>query len=224
MAGVAAIGVRQRFNPLNARMNYSHPLAAGLVFCGIPYLGVELMKNRNASSFVNERNASAFGTARRTTWDNNRTTDMSFTTGSFTIATAYNILGTVSAAQPSLRRGSYSSEGNNQGYEFGAGGTNRALFVIFRNNGSSNYMLDTTNFSRQVVQFGTSDGTTKRIYNGALQATSSTSGNLLPVDSTADVNINFGGTSASIACAWNRVLSTNEIAMYAADPYCLLSY
>jgi hypothetical protein len=149
---------------------------------------------------------------------------MIFTTGSFTIATAYNYLGTVSSSEPSFRRGGYTSEATNQGWQFGAGGTNRATLTLFRNNGSSNYLLE-AGISRQVVQFGTSDGTTKRIYNDALQAVSSTSGNLLPVEHlTADVNINFGGTSASIACAWNRVLSTNEIAMYAADPYCLLSY
>lgn len=224
MAGVAAIGVRQRFNPLNARLNYSHPLAVGLVFCGIPYLGVDLMKNRNATSFASGRNPGAFGAARRATWANARTTDMSFTTGGHTLAVAFNFLGTVSSNEPALRRGSYNSEGSNTGYEFGGSATNRAKYTMFRNNGSSNYVFQSSTIPRNGVLVATTDGTTKRLYENGLQTTSSTSGNLLPVDSTADVNINFGGTSASIACAWSRVLSTNEIAMFTADPYCVLSY
>lgn len=224
MAGVAAIGARQRFNPLNARMNYSHPLAMGLVFYGLPYLGVDLMKNRNADSFLGYRDAGGFGAACRLAWTNARTTDMSFTTGAHTIGMAYNFVGSASFGQQVIRRASYTSETVNSGWEHGVQTGTLSMNVMFRNNGSLNYLFTSSTFLRHVVQFSTTNGTTKQIYGNALQLASSTSGNLLPVDSTTDLDMNFSSTSASVVCAWSRVLSTNEIAMFTADPYCILSY
>jgi len=225
MAGVAAIGARQRFNPLGARMNYSHPLAKDLVFCGTPYSGVDFAKSRNVSSFQGDRNAGPFGAARRALWTNANTTDMSFTTGSHTLAVATNALGTITSSSLAFRRSAYVSETSNTGWGMGGTGTDSTLYEIFRDNSLSNYNFTATDFPRHSVIVTSSDGTTKSIYHNALQAASSTSGNLLPIDSVANVNINFSSTqSAAIACAWNRVLSTNEIAMFVADPFCMLSY
>lgn len=222
MAGVAAIGARQRFNPLNARMNYSHPLAKDLVFCGLPYLGVDLAKNRNAFTFTNARKAGMYGFACEVEWDANRTTDMEFTTGSFTIAIAQSVNNT--ANHTAFKRGTYTSETVNSGFQLYQHSTPASRFVIFANNGGTSYIQDAQRRVYHGTITGTGDGTTKRIYCDSRQEDSSTTGNQRPITTTGSVAINDGDTSTSLACAWNRVLSTNEIAMFTADPYCMLSY
>lgn len=226
MAGVAAIGVRQRFNPLNARMNYSHPLAKDLVFCAVVYLGVDLMKNRNCLDIRGEKDPGGFGVARQIRFDADKTTDMTFTTGSFTVAAATNFLGTPPGGENIFRRSSYTSETTNAGWNLQftvAPGSSTGL-QIFRNNGSASYSFQVAGLARHGTTVGTSDGVTKKIFSNGLEIGSSTTGNLLPIDANTAVQMNFGSTSTSIACAWNRVLSTNEIAMITADPYCMLSY
>lgn len=226
MAGVAAIGVRQRFNPLNARMNYSHPLAKDLLFCGIVYLGVDLMKNRNCFDSRTEKNPGGFGVARQIRFDADRTTDMTFTTGSFTVAAATNFLGTPTGGENIFRRSNYTSESSNAGWnlQFNVSGGATTNLEIFRNNSSASYTFQASGLARHGTSVSTSDGVTKKIFSNGLEIGSSTTGNLNPLDANTTVQMNFGATSASIACAWNRVLSTNEIAMFHADPYCMLSY
>lgn len=226
MAGVAAIGARQRFNPLNARMNYSHPLAKDLVFCGIVYLGVDLMKNRNCFDFRAEKNPGGFGVARQIRFTAEQTTDMTFTAGSFTLAIANNYIGTPAGGENTFRRSSYTSEATNAGWNMQANvsGTAVTRVQLSRNNGAANYDFTSGTLPRHGTTVFTTDGVTKKIFTDGLETASSTTGNLLPLDANTTVQMNFGNTSVSIACAWNRVLSTNEIAMFHADPYCMLSY
>lgn len=220
MAGVAAIGVRRGFVPQHAILNSSHPLAVGLVFCGIPALGYELAKNRPVSSSLAEKTPSSYGFSSRATWSNASTVDMEFSSGSHTNAVAYNYFGAPSGAQKFFRRSTYVSESSNSGWELNGNTGPVTNYTLFRND--SNYVFSASAFVYDGVAVGISDGTTKRIYINSQQITSSTTGNLLPVATTADVNMSFGG-SATIACSWDRVLTSNEIAMFVADPFCMLN-
>lgn len=226
MAGVAAIGARPRFMPRYAKLNYSHPLSNGLIFCGIPALGTDLVDNRNCTTFNADRSPSMFGFTSRVAWPNAQTADTAILSGAHTIGIAASFLGTPSSTIAAFDRSNYSSEASNAGWALNYINTSRIRYNVFNNNGAANYALDTTAMSNHGTVVGTSDGSTRRsIYIDGLRSNTTTSGNFVPNNSTDNLAMNAGGgTAVTVACIWGRQLSDNEIAMFAADPFCMLSY
>lgn len=229
MPGVAAIGVRQRFTPLSAKMNWSHPLTHRILFCGVPHLGVEYAKSRPATNgpLATEQGASAFGTAMYGLWTNAATTDLQFLSGAFTVAQAYTNKDFTNSYTRCFTRFTYTSETANDGWELRHGQSGFPQTCMFRNNGSSAYLLQGATTLDHGILILTSTGASRSLYVNALVSSTSTTGNLNPVATTANTSVNWSGTGklpGSIACAWDRVLSAGEIAMFVADPFCMLSY
>ncbi len=229
-----ALGLRKRFTPLAASLDWSHPLAAGIEFCGVPTLGIDLAKMRPAkfvaaSGQTYSSDASGFGGTLTASWENNATTDLAFLSGPFTVAVAARLLN-VDATQVSFGRSAYVSETNNQGWALqrraSSSGTRGFSFTSYRNNAASNYACSNAVIAvaQTYVQVGRSNGSSFRenFVNGSRQATNANNPN--PVNSTEPLLIGTLNNVPTIAVAWSRVLSNNEISMFTADPFSLLKY
>lgn len=229
-----ALGLRKRFTPLAASLDWSHPLAADLEFCGVPTLGVDLAKMRPAkflaaSGQTYSSDASGFGATLTASWANNATTDLAFLSGPFTVAVAARLLN-VDATQVSFGRSAYVSESNSQGWLLqrrpSVSGTRGFSFTSFRNNSAANYACSNAiaAVAQTYVQVGRSNGSNLRenFVNGIQLATNVNNSN--PVDSTEPLLVGTLNNVPTIAIAWSRALSNNEIAMFTADPFSLLRY
>lgn len=229
-----ALGLRKRFVPLAASVDWSHSLASDLEFCGVPTLGIDLAKMRPAtfvaaSGQTYSSDASGFGATLTVSWANNATTDLAFLSGPFTVAVAARLLN-VDATQVSFGRSAYVSESNNQGWalqrRMSSSGTRGFSFTSYQNNAASSYACTNavTAVAQTYVQIGRSNGSNLRenFVNGTRLATNVNNAN--PVNSTEPLLIGTLNNVPTIAVAWSRALSNNEIAMFTADPFALLRY
>jgi hypothetical protein len=204
-----------------------------LEFCGIPSIGLDLAKNRVGSNIsvagqTHGTRPSVFGPTFVANWSNASTTDLAFTSGPFTVAIAARLLST-SSFFTTFSRGNYVSETNNQGWytQFRSSSSIGTSMLSFRNNGSSQYML-ATNVSEPTdnyVQVTRSNGVNLRelfVIRNTQTNFVSTANNANPIASTATTFVGTNDNVVSIALGWSRSLSDNEIALFNADPFCML--
>jgi len=229
-----ALGVRKRFVPLSASVDWSHPLSANLEFCGVPTLGLDLAKMRPAtfvaaSGQTYTSSASGFGATITASWANNQTTDLAFLSGPFSVAVGARLLN-IDVRDVSFGRSLYSSESINQGWVLqrreSSSITRGFSFSSFGNNTSASYACSNlvTAVAQTYVQVGRSNGSNLRenFVNGTRLATNSANPN--PLSTTEPLLIGTTSNVPTIALAWSRSLTDAEVAMLTADPFCLLRY
>jgi len=229
-----ALGVRRRFVPSSASVDWSHPLAQGLEFCGIPSISLDIAKGRVATNVVSApqvygERPSDFGLATVARWENNATTDLGFTSGPFSIAVINTVFDNTGYFT-SFGRSAYVSESNNQGWELSSrptADTRRGLsFVSNRNNNVTSYALSTLVVASPgtYVHVGRSNGSNLReLFINGLRL-NSTASNINPLSSTGPLFLGTSNNATVIALAWNRSINNNEIAMLTSSPFCLLRY
>lgn len=224
MAGVASVGARKRFVPNSARLNYSHPLAAGLLFCGVPRLGVDLARNMVGTRRGPVDAASQFGAAFDMSWANNITGHLELTSGPHSIAIAFskNIFSTNYTV--SIARYTFTSASSNTGWALGGtlDSASTQNYTVYSN--LANELIATTS-TYHGTQFGTSDGTTRRLFLDMIQSNQSSSSPIFPLATTGELRMGDNSNHrVALACIWNRTLNDAERSLFVEDPFCLLSY
>lgn len=217
-----------------------HPLARGLLWLGVPYLGagpvVDLIRQRQAGSGV-------WHTGRRgllvRDWslDNAQTTDLAFNSGSpaWSVGAVFRLSALPGAGQfPTIfGRQTYVSEVNNAGWGLDCTSSdsspaNRFRFDCFTNNGVGNYALigSTTATAGEHSLVGTSQGLSgvRNIYLNGVSDHSPWSFNRNPDVTTGNLlNLSSGVQAPTyLTAAWLRELTPAEIFWFAKDPFSLL--
>lgn len=230
-----AIGVRRQFIPQTAKVDLAHPLSAGLVFCFIPSIAKDLVNGLqmgNAGIVVEGFGNTGYGFTIKMSFSNASTTNQAYTSGPFSVGVACK-RPNASTYPIAFSRGRWDGNLNTSGWSIQHFPTSTAWsFNVGR--GDSNYSLG-ANVTFAVgtdTVVGTSNGVNqRRIYvNGRLM--NSGTNNINPLTTPNGVSIGRGeafepggaSVDSAICCSWNRLLSQNEVAMFATDPFCLLSY
>lgn len=224
-----ALGVRRRFVPSSASVDWSHPLAQGLQFCGVSSLGLDLAKNRIGSVSGHTNTSSVYGPTKLVSWTNAQTTDLAFTSGPYTIATA-SVLSANNTYYASMDRSVYVSESNSQGWAMQSRPNSDARpglsSISLRNNSVANYVIHTGTLAPlgSYVHLVRSNGSNLRelFVDGLRRATNANNAN--PVSSSANLTMTVTSFTVTLGLCWSRSLSDNEIAMLTADPFCFLRY
>lgn len=229
-----ALGVRKRLVPSYAVVDWSHPLAQNLEFCGLSHSALDIAKNRKGVSIptapqVYGSRSSTYGLATVAAWTNASTTDVAFTSGQWTIAVVGQIYG-VAATYEMFGRSVYVSESNNQGWAIQSRPTASATrglgYVSYGNNAASSYVCTNAVLATlgTYVAVGRSNGSNLRevFHNGLRIATNVNNAN--PPSSTGTLVLGTDNTTGVIGYAWSRALTNGEIAMLTADPFGMLRY
>lgn len=214
----------------NLEVDDSNPITRDIRFLGVPRQdGIPIDLVRRLQLSRSETNKTTKGLAiNGAIASNAASAHLDFTSAPFSIW-AYCYIGSSSGGFYSVfTRTRYGSESDNEGYGLETDSSNNFRFIIMRDNGAASYALNGSTFTSGFYNIaGTTDGTTKRIYNEGAQTNSSTGGNLTPVSNTGG-NLRFGewATSANngtiIGAIWRRVLSADEIRALYQDPFQLV--
>jgi hypothetical protein len=215
-----------------ARIDWGSPLTRGLVALYVCDEAGGQIRN-----LVNERQVGALGT-----WAPHRggltvenfsgtiggVPELNFASGAWTVGVFGEVANVTGSEQPALfGRSVYVDESNNQGWELGGASTGVWRFVAFNNNGFASYNLLGTGSRANgpVSLFGTTDGTTRRLYvNGLVEA--STNNNASIASASSGLYNSPGATEHQllyIGYAWNRCLSAAEVLELSRNPYALLT-
>lgn len=164
------------------------------------------------------------------------TTDLEFTSGSFSIVAGFSLRSPGSSEFAGVERFTYTSESGNNGWSLewrgafspNSGDTNRFAFIVNRNNGVGSYLLASpTGYTEgHHVVAGVSDGSSLRsLYVGGLLVNTSAV-NLNPLSSSAAFGDSRGGASGAIsntfAYLYNRALTPTAIRALTVEPFALV--
>lgn len=235
-----AIGVRQRFLSSRSSLDFSHPLTNGMIFCAVPVLNTDFARQRRTSFAYTytvfgqtpfERSKFGPGPGMYFTW--NESLLFSFTSGAFSIGAAGSSRSGVNGAL--FGRGYYYFYSG--GWALVRESDSKWNFKLMNNAQDSLQDCKAPNASPagDNVIVGTSNGVdARKLYvDGQLANTVSTLVNATTGGSTSTNygmyvgnGYAFAGWSnyypTTIACAWNRELTQQEVSLFSADPFCML--
>lgn len=232
MPGIA-IGARPRFAPAYPKINYSHPLSAGLIGC----VYTPLLKNLStqqpgfAATVLTKTSPTLFGESLTFRQSSVFSPELSLASGPWTIGCSYTIKGTTGYYPDSWYRQRYISATDCQGWVLTGNNTTLNASVVMRRNDNGEFP-SSTKYSGSGTNIAVSNGINLvEQYLNALRVSSTSTANANPLDLAGNTQLRVGTYSSAdnevgvtIACAWSRVLSLNEITMFEADPFCMLSY
>lgn len=221
-------------------VDWSHPLARGLVFCAGPYSAwTDLARGIRPSSVpVCAHGAATYG--RNSTTDNTNqivypstaTAHLDFTTQPFSALWVGAVPVTAGTYPVGVQRGTYASESSNAGWMFAVRADADArpglTFLTFANNGVAAYAACSTGtgvitLNQPFVAVGVSTGaSTQSLYFNGLRVATASSPNPISPGALA---LTIGGNNTayqSHVAIWSRALSAAEAAQLTSDPFCFL--
>lgn len=213
--------------PQSLIIDRSHPLTIGLLSYAVPVGNtmVDLWRPR-AKGSPGTASISQYGSAVATQeWipSGADSSDLNWTSGAFTVAAWANYT-TILGYPGAIDRSTYVSESNNQGWYLNINqGSGKYGFGSFNNNAEALNLLKstTTATTGPVMQAGTSDGTTRRIFiNGVQEA--STTNSPVPASRSSNVVASTVGTLNYAVGIWRRALTAMELFEWYIKPFDLL--
>jgi hypothetical protein len=232
-----AIGLRPGFAPMRAAIDWSHPLAAGLVFYAMPGTGLpDLVRGYTPTYTATEFVGTKFGPAAALTGS---TSQVTYGTGpvmggaSDWTAIAALRVNAGTAGTVLCKRNAFSAAGE----EFRLGMASGGALVISAGGTFTNFSLaGVVARSQSVVGVTATASACVPFVNGRVVA-GTTAANRRSSGSAGANTITVGrinaegdglGASAdgavALAAAWNRALTAAQMAQIMTDPFCLLRY
>lgn len=233
-----AIGVRKRFLSSKASLDFSHPLANGMLFCGVPSLNTDFARQRRmwgtftqSVSGQTPYERSKFGPGPAMYLPYFESLDFAFGSGAFSVAAA----GTTRAGTSGAFFGRGYSYFYGGGWALARESDSKWNFKIMNvaQDSLQDCKASTTSVAGDNVVIGTSNGVNARsLYlDGVLMNTVSTLVNTTTPTYTGSGlfvgnGYSFNGWNVyyptTIACAWNRELNEQDVRMFTDDPFCML--
>lgn len=234
-----AIGLRPGWAPgPNVTVDWSHPLAQGLVFFWLASARRDIVRDLVPATLAGTEVATRYGVGLRNTgdvatWSAGATADLNFTTAPFSVLgiASTSIVTGAAAYATVIGRGNYVAENNNQGYylqmrPFGDARPGLSL-VAFNNNAAGSYANDNSgnnDYTSDVAYvLGGSNGPAgKNNYvNGQLTG-SATQATVAATSSPLVITTGSGNITSVMAAIWSRQLTPADFASLAADPFQML--
>lgn len=221
-------------------VDWSHPLAQGLVFCAGPYSAwTDLARGVRPSSVpACAHGASTYGRTSATdatnqvVYPSGATGHLDFTSQPYSILWVGATPATSGVYPLGPARSNYVSEASNNGWVFAirsdADTKPGMAFQVHANNGVAVYAACSTGagvitLNKQFVALGVSSGaSTQTLYIDGIRRGTASSANPLSAGAVSMVIGQNASVQQTHVAIWNRAQSANEAAMLAADPFCFL--